>query len=186
MPASASYFSWGVWFNSGFRKFQDMPIFGQPQEPFSPCLQDVYVCVYIYIYLFIYLLYLCIDIHTHATHSFPWGQLRTAASCCKQFWAKKGTHGGTNTLSLIVIGLSTIAALAQLNCLYYPKSWSSSLSFEFTGNEVWGMGHNIWGFPKMGVPQNALFIVETLSKWMIWEYPHFRNLPYSQNSGKLA
>ena len=67
MPASAYYFSWGVWFNSGFRKFQDMPIFGQPQEPFSPCLQDVYVCIYIF--LFIYLLYLCIDIHTHTQHA---------------------------------------------------------------------------------------------------------------------
>ena len=112
------------------------------------------MCVYIYIYTFIYLftLFMYRYTHTHAraTHIFPWGQLRTAASCCKQFWTKKGTHGGTNTLSLIVIGLSTIAALAQLNCLYYPKSWSSSLSFEFTGNEVWGMGHNIWGFPKMG------------------------------------
>ena len=33
---------------------------------------------------------------------------------------------------------------------------------------------NIWVFPKIGVPQNGLFISwKTLLKWMIWEYHYF-------------
>ena len=33
-------------------------------------------------------------------------------------------------------------------------------------------------FPKIGVPQNGWFIMETLSKWMIWGY-HFTIFDFS-------
>ena len=36
----------------------------------------------------------------------------------------------------------------------------------------------IWVFPKIGVPQNAWVLMETLLKWMIWGYHHFRKPPY--------
>ena len=36
----------------------------------------------------------------------------------------------------------------------------------------------IWMFPKIGVPQNGWFIMETLLKWMIWGYHDFRKHPY--------
>ena len=36
----------------------------------------------------------------------------------------------------------------------------------------------IWGFPKIVVPQNGWFIMETLLKWMIWGYHHFKETPY--------
>ena len=37
---------------------------------------------------------------------------------------------------------------------------------------------NIWVFPKIGVPQNAWFIMENPIKWMIWGYPYFWKHPY--------
>ena len=39
-----------------------------------------------------------------------------------------------------------------------------------------------WVFPKIGVPQNGWFIMETLFKWMIWGYPYFWKHP-STNGG---
>ena len=40
----------------------------------------------------------------------------------------------------------------------------------------------VWGFPKLGVPQNGLQKRESLLKWMmtggIWGYPHFSKPPY--------
>ena len=36
----------------------------------------------------------------------------------------------------------------------------------------------IWGFPKIGVPQNGRFIWKTLLKWMIWGYHHLRKHPF--------
>ena len=36
----------------------------------------------------------------------------------------------------------------------------------------------IWMFPKIGVPQNGWFIMETRLKWMIWGYHDFRKHPY--------
>ena len=33
-------------------------------------------------------------------------------------------------------------------------------------------------FPKIEVPQNGWFIMETLLKWMIWGYHYFRKHPY--------
>ena len=36
----------------------------------------------------------------------------------------------------------------------------------------------LWVFPKIGVPQNRWFIMETLLKWMIWgENPLFSETP---------
>ena len=43
----------------------------------------------------------------------------------------------------------------------------------------------IWGFPKMVVPQNGWFIVETLLKWMIWGYHHLRKHPYKYTDGSF-
>ena len=34
----------------------------------------------------------------------------------------------------------------------------------------------IWVFPKIGVPQNGWFAMETLLKWMIWRYHYLRKL----------
>ncbi len=33
-------------------------------------------------------------------------------------------------------------------------------------------------FPKLGVPKNGWFIMETLLKWMIWGYHSFWKHPY--------
>ena len=35
-----------------------------------------------------------------------------------------------------------------------------------------------WMFPKIGVPQNAWFIMEKPLKWMIWGYPYFWKHPH--------
>jgi len=36
----------------------------------------------------------------------------------------------------------------------------------------------IWVFPKIGVPRNGWFIMETLLlEWMIWGYPYFWKHP---------
>ncbi len=35
----------------------------------------------------------------------------------------------------------------------------------------------IWMFPKIVVPQNGWFIMETLLKWMIWGYHYFWKHP---------
>ena len=40
-----------------------------------------------------------------------------------------------------------------------------------------GKGGLTWVFPKIGVPQNGWFIRNTLLKWIIWGYHHFRNPP---------
>ena len=37
---------------------------------------------------------------------------------------------------------------------------------------------HIWMLPKIVVPQNGLFIRETLLKWMIWGYHYFWKHPY--------
>ena len=37
---------------------------------------------------------------------------------------------------------------------------------------------SIWVFPKIVVPQNGWFLMENLSKWMIWGYPYFWKHPY--------
>ena len=47
----------------------------------------------------------------------------------------------------------------------------------------------IWVFPKIGIPQNGWFTMETLLKWMIWGYPYFRKHPYIQiifNSNEMT
>ena len=43
---------------------------------------------------------------------------------------------------------------------------------------LWRLIVYIWVFPKIGARQNGWFIMETLSKWMIWGYPYFRKHPY--------
>ncbi len=37
---------------------------------------------------------------------------------------------------------------------------------------------SVWVCPKIGVPQNGWFIMETLLKLMIWGYPYFWKHPY--------
>ena len=44
----------------------------------------------------------------------------------------------------------------------------------------------IWVFPKIGVPQNGWFIMETLFKWMIWGYPYFWKHPNGGFSSQLC
>ena len=55
---------------------------------------------------------------------------------------------------------------------------------KWMGQRWWGLlgwfHPNIWVFPKIGVPQNAWFIMENpMNKWMIWGKSHyFRKHPY--------
>ena len=36
---------------------------------------------------------------------------------------------------------------------------------------------SIWGFPKIGIPQNGWFVMENPIKWMTWGYPYFWKHP---------
>ena len=44
----------------------------------------------------------------------------------------------------------------------------------------------IWGFPKIGVPQNGWFIWKTRLKWMIWGYHHLRKHPHELHVTNLV
>ena len=69
-------------------------------------------------------------------------------------------------------------------------SWSIGVRGETEGEREWDSQQGklgwintylyIWVFPKIRVPQNGWFIMETLLKWMIWGYHDFWKHPYIQ------
>ena len=48
-----------------------------------------------------------------------------------------------------------------------------------SASKTWRLRWFIWVFPKIGVPQNGWFIMETLLQWMIWGYHYFWKHPYN-------